>query len=219
MRDLGCCAQNIKGTSMKGFRMLTKFWQCHYGSWKLRRPAAHGKATKVIWKKTGPCDLGDSMAHWEWSGLVYQRTWFDVCYICHIFYAPASQPVGIETWVHGKVLESPDRLGMQMSQLRAFDWFCSMQVWIPVHKPQHVDLSLSSLAPCERCSQKHLIWLTYILLSRSFRGAFATTVFAFAGQWTCCVGECTFAAHVFWGSFAKLFRELSRPAIFSSRRQ
>jgi len=25
-------------------------------------------------------------------------------------------------------LESPDRLGMQMSQLRAFDWFCSMQV-------------------------------------------------------------------------------------------
>ena len=101
MRDLGCCAQNIKGTSMKGFRMLTKFWPCHYGSWKLRRPGAHGKATKVIWKKTGPCNLGDSMAHWEWSGLVYQRTWLDVCYICHIFYAPASQPVGIETWVHG----------------------------------------------------------------------------------------------------------------------
>ena len=41
------------------------------------------------------------MAHWEWSGLVYQRTSFDVCCICHIFYAPASQPVGIETWVHG----------------------------------------------------------------------------------------------------------------------
>ena len=35
------------------------------------------------------------MAHWEWSGLVYQRTSFDVCCICHIFYAPASQPVGI----------------------------------------------------------------------------------------------------------------------------
>ena len=40
--------------------MLTKFWPCHYGSWKLRRPGAHGKATKVIWKKTGPCNLGDS---------------------------------------------------------------------------------------------------------------------------------------------------------------
>ena len=132
-------------------------------------------------------------------------------------------------------LESSDRLGMQMSRLRAFDWFCSMQVWIPVHKPQHVDLSLSSLAPCERCSQKHLInWLTYILLSHSFRGAFATTVFAFAGTSLLlftfaeafavnmlCGGvyfRGAFAAHVFWGSFAKLFRELSRPAIFLSRR-
>ena len=60
MRDLGCCAQNIKGTSMKGFRMLTKFWPCHYGSWKLRRPGAHEKATEVIGKKTGPCNYGNS---------------------------------------------------------------------------------------------------------------------------------------------------------------
>ena len=52
-------------------------------------------------RKLDPATLGIQMAHWEWSGLVYQRTWFDVCYICHIFYAPASQPVGIETWVHG----------------------------------------------------------------------------------------------------------------------
>ena len=40
-----------------------------YSSWKFSRPGAYGKATKVIWKKTGPCDLGDSMAHWEWSTL------------------------------------------------------------------------------------------------------------------------------------------------------
>ena len=52
-------------------------------------------------RKLDPATLGIQIAHWEWSGLVYQRTWFDVCYICHIFYAPASQPVGIETWVHG----------------------------------------------------------------------------------------------------------------------
>ena len=34
-------------------------------------------------RKLDPATLGIQMAHWEWSGLVYQRTWFDVCYICH----------------------------------------------------------------------------------------------------------------------------------------
>ena len=64
MRDLGCCAQDMKGKSRNGrfpdaYKILTMLLRC-YGSWKLRRPGAHGKATKVIWKKTGPCDLGDS---------------------------------------------------------------------------------------------------------------------------------------------------------------
>ena len=70
---LGCWAQDMKGKSMNrrfpnAYKMLTMLLRC-YSSWKFSRPGAYGKATKVIWKKTGPCDRGDSMAHWEWSTL------------------------------------------------------------------------------------------------------------------------------------------------------
>ena len=82
MRDLGCCAQDMKGKAWtEGSRMLTKFWPCYYvatvheslgGLEHMERPP------KSFERKLDPATLGIQMAHWEWSSLPkrQKRLWF-----------------------------------------------------------------------------------------------------------------------------------------------